>query len=146
MDLINHFNIFDDLVTKLSASGAFSTCFVWRVITAIETLAENHLTSAFVTNRLLDYEINLKQKSKDTSLKVLQAVNKINKVNNVQNRNNQFQYKNNKFQDKVQFKSKFKFNKQKCFYCGKIGHLKKDCYKYKKVRIIKKNKHNWLKV
>jgi len=43
-----------------------------------------------------------------------------------------FQNKNNKLQDKVQFKPKFKFNKQKCFYCGTIGHLKKDCYKYKK--------------
>jgi len=54
----------------------------------------------------------------------------INKVNNFQKRS--INHVQHKVQDKVQLKSNLKFNKQKCFYYGKIGHLKKDCYKYKK--------------
>jgi len=139
--LINHFNIFDDLVTELIASGAkveevdkvshllltLSPCYD-GVITAIETLSEENITLSFVKNRLLDHEIKLRNDTKDTSTKVLQAISSRvfpkNKRNISLNKNRKT-FRSNKF------KSNSNMN---CYFCGKKGHFQKDCFKFKKLR------------
>lgn len=97
------------------------TCYD-GVVTTIETLSEANLTLAFVKTRLLDQETKLKNTSKDTSAKVLQA------IGNNQVKENKYK---NKAMHKKQFKNKFK-SKPKCFHCGKPGHLKRDCFLLKR--------------
>lgn len=145
--LIKHFRIFDDLVTELLAAGAkleetdkiahlllTLPATYDGVITAIETLSEDNLTLAFVKTRLLDHEVKLKNESSDTSVKVLQVERKnrhefrkrkfdnsqINKGNNSYNQKYNKQKKNSHF--------------LKCYHCGRKGHVKTDCFYFKRAQ------------
>jgi len=80
-----------------------------------------NLTAAFVKNRLLDHEIQIKNISSDTSRKVMRAT----VFNNNSYKNKSF--KNNNSVIRKLFKGKGKLN-IKCHYCGK--DIKKDCYAY----------------
>lgn len=108
------------------------------VITAIETLSEDNLTLAFVKTRLLDHEVKLKRESQDTSMKVLQ-VESTEKKRTPEARNRQ----NNYLQNQKSFKKSKKF-KIKCYQCGRLGHVKSQCYYNKDSRttkILKGNEH-----
>jgi len=163
MALLTHFIIFDELVSDLLASGAkmdemdkVSHLLLTLpasydgVITAIETLSEENLTLAFVKNRLLDHEIKIKSDNNDTSKKIMTAdvKNNINKnyKNNYKNHNNNYKYKNQKYNTnnntRKPYKGKPKINNLKCHHCGKQGHIKKDCYGYKRLMNNENNKEN----
>lgn len=156
--LTKHFAMFDDLITELYAAGAKleETDKVAHllltlptnydgVITAIETLTEDNLTLAFVKTRLLDHEVKLKNES-DTGLKVLQVENINKKLDkdkngstnpgnhyNQKTHNNQKNNYNqkNKYRNKNNFKSKKSF--MKCHHCGRKGHMKNECYYFKRM-------------
>lgn len=138
--LIKHFTTFDELITELLAAGAKleETDKVAHllltlpatydgVITAIETLSEDNLTLAFVKTRLLDHEVKLKNECSDTSVKILQAErttvkdNRKRKYDNSQPGNNSY-HKDNKQNRKF----------VKCHHCGRKGHIKNDCYYFKR--------------
>lgn len=147
--LIKHYSIFDDLITELLAAGAKleETDKVAHllltlpsnydgVITAIETLSEDNLTLAFVKTRLLDHEVKLKNESSDTSVKVLQA----------QNTNNNMTWRKRKFDNSQPTSHHQKNNKDKrkrpfmkCHHCGRKGHVKNDCYFFKRMKQHDKN-------
>lgn len=143
--LIKHFTQFDDLIRELLAAGAkleetdkvshllltLPTSYD-GIITAIETLSEDNISLAFVKTRLLDHEVKLGNENKDTSAKVLniEAVNEnlkkgVSKDKFIKRKKFQFN-KNNKF--KI---NKNNFN-VKCHQCGRKGHIKRDCFYYKK--------------
>ena len=147
--LIKHFTTLDDLITKLSAADAqleetdkvshllLTLPAVYDgIISAIETLSEGNLTLAFVKTRLLDHEVKLRTESKDTSVKVLQAVHKDTAANTKKNN-----FKNPKFRghfnknnnNKKNFKSKKKnCENLKCHHCGRKNYLSKRCIFYKR--------------
>jgi len=88
------------------------------VITAIETLAKENLTLAFLKNRLLDHEIKIKNDSSDTRRKVMKSA--------VYNNNN---YKNRSFKSsnsgiRKPFKEEGKFITR---MLQKIKFLSSDC-------------------
>lgn len=144
--LIKHFTLFEDLITELVAAGAkleetdkvshllltLPTSYD-GVITAIETLSEDNLTLAFVKTRLLDHEVKLKNESSDTSAKVLQADCRdetLNKSNfGVPKKN--FRKDNYKMHTS-KFSGRSQKTNIKCHHCGRKGHIKKNCYYYKK--------------
>lgn len=140
--LIRHFAAFDDLITELLAAGAKleETDKVAHllltlpssydgVITAIETLSEDNLTLAFVKTRLLDHEVKLKNESNDTSAKVLQAAAE-GKKRQFRKRN----FENHTFSNNQKDQNtRKKFNIAKCYHCGRKGHVKNDCYYFKRL-------------
>ena len=147
--LIKHFTTFDDLITELSAAGSqleetdkeshllLTLPAVYDgIFTAIETLSEDNLTLAFVKTRLLDHEVKLRTESKDTSVKVLQAVHEDTAANTKKNN-----FKSPKFRghfnknnnNNKNFKSKKKnFGNLKCHHCGRKNYLIKDCIFYQR--------------
>ncbi|GBP59571.1 Copia protein [Eumeta japonica] len=139
--LIKHFHYFEDLLSELLAAGAkleemdkVSHLLLTLpnsydgVITALETLAEDNLTLAFVKTRLLDQEIKLLNESRDTSLKVLQVEVSNNRQNNSKKPRRLYRNYGNFSKAKV---LRSKITKIKCHYCGRKGHIKNDCYYYK---------------
>lgn len=153
MCLVKHFAVFDDLITELSAAGAnlnemdkVSHLLLTLpssydgVVTAIETLSEDNLTLAFVKTRLLDHEVKLRNDNNDTSAKVLQVetrtenYNKRRKFENTKKYNNQKNNLTNNYNQKNNRNySQKKTNYSKCHHCGRRGHMKKDCYYFKRM-------------
>lgn len=149
--LMKHFQTFDDLISELLAAGAkleeadkVTHLFMTLpnsydgVITAIETLAEDNLTLTFVKTRLLDHEIKLINERRDTSMKVLQAESTIPQAatskpnfgnSNIKRNPNRRQFYKASFKTR---NNKMKY--VKCHYCGRKGHLQKNCYYNKKQR------------
>lgn len=138
MSLISHFQQFDALICELMAAGAKleeadKVCHLFMtlpksydgVVTAIETLADDDLTLTFVKTRLLDHEVKLLAERRDTSMKVLQAETLTHKKNFYIHRG---QYRRNPFKAKYRT-----FKKIKCHYCGKYGHVQKNC-NFKKMK------------
>ena len=143
--LISHFTIFDDLISELLTAGAeleetdkvshllltLPTSYE-GVITAIETLSEDNLTLGFIKTRLLDHEVKVRNESSDTSVKVLQA----NKGNIAKRQNFEFPRLPKKFYRGQHKTWSFKPNRSlsivKCHHCGRMGHVKKDCFYYKR--------------
>lgn len=139
-NLINHFTIFDDLITELVAAGAkleemdlVSHLLLTMpseydgVITALEILSEDKLTLTFVKNRLLDHETKIRSANKDICTKVLIAVGE-NHQNKITNKN---KYQNKRI-IKPYNKTKRAVGDKKCHHCGRKGHFKIDCFHYKK--------------
>lgn len=132
--LVKHFTVFDDLMTELLAAGAkleetdkVSHLLLTLpsaydgVITAIETLSEDNLTLCFVKTRLLDQEVKLKNEGSDTSTKVLHV--------RAETSGRRFDIRSNP--------KNLKDTKKilKCYHCGRKGHVKKDCYYFKRRNI-----------
>lgn len=170
ISLLQHFANFDDLITELISAGArldetdkvshllltMPTAYE-GVITALETLSEDHLTIAFVKTRLLDQEVKLKNELSNTSGKVLYTgggsaprntfykPNKSGwKKNWKQKGFRQHQQRRTNFQRNTQdfHQTKFKtINKPnvhklsniKCEHCGRKNHSINDCYHYKRM-------------
>lgn len=140
--LVKHFAVFDDLISELLAAGAkleetdkVAHLFLTLpstydgVVTAIETLTDDNLTLSFVKTRLLDHEVKLRNESTDTSAKVLQSetrpfTSRKRKFENPHHTSNS-QYKKDNRAKKTSF--------MKCHHCGRKGHMKNDCFYYKRM-------------
>lgn len=149
MPLLQHCIIVDDMLSELLAAGAkldemdkVSHLLITLpssydgIVTAIETLSDENSTLAFVKTRLLDQEVKIKNENNDTSKKVMSVI--AQKKNNV--------FKNRSFKKRLNnqqntFKRK-QNNRIKCHHCGKEGHIKKDCYSYKRSLNNNNNKEN----
>lgn len=141
--LIQHFKIFEDLITELLAAGAkleetdkISHLLLTLpksydgVITAIETLSEDNLTLAFVKTRLLDHEVKISHENRDTSAKVLNA-----DIRDDSTKNRHFTPRRPHYKRGIKsqyFKNNKKNSDVKCHHCGRKGHVKKNCYHYKR--------------
>ena len=93
------------------------------IVTAIETLTEESLNLAFVKTRLLDQEIKLKNESNENSAKVLNVVWENTSKKSFDNASKGFHGK---------IKTNKRNNSIKCHHCGRKGHIKSNCYYYKR--------------
>lgn len=169
--LNDHFIKFENLISELSSAGAHTSendkCTYLlesmpdsyeSMKTALTTISDDDINLPFIKNKLLDHETTLKQKSQDTSNKVLIVNNKMtvppseeNKRQNnfgkfsrrgkfnrrgSYNRNRNFTPNNFKFQRG----GRKNFSKYECFQCGRKGHKKQDCYYFKREQNYFKNK------
>lgn len=141
--LLQHFTKFDNIVTELISAGAkldemdkishllltLPTSYD-GVITALETLGEDHLHLAFVKTRLLDYEVKIKAEN-TTELKVLHAGTKRFSI-----QNSTIPHKIKKYNPQRKYKygpgnSTHKMTRMYCDHCGRRNHFKKDCRFFK---------------
>lgn len=160
--LQTHFSIYEDLINQLRSTGSsvidnekiamllntFPAIYN-GVIVAIETISENELNYDLVKTRLTDYETKINEDNIDTSTKILHVRNTNNmnkKVNyNYHNKNNKYRADQQKGYNKRPFKKiynpvnggKFKQNLKNrkqlsCHHCGRKGHMKDDCFYYKR--------------
>lgn len=145
MPLVRHFAHFDDLISELLAAGAkleetdkVAHLFLTLptvydgVITAIETLSEDNISLAFVKTRLLDQEIKLKTESADTVTKVMHLEKK---PTHPARKRSFEEIKQNQTQNFRYKRDNRKINKRhlKCHHCGRKGHVKKECYHFKRM-------------
>lgn len=120
--LTKHFMIFDEMIVELQAAGETlkETSKIARllltlpttydpVVTAIQTIADDKLTLAFVKTRLLDYEINLRNEINNTSGKVLQT--EVQQQSKSQKQNNGTGKKFNNYKQNFKQKSFNKFTR-----------------------------------
>lgn len=155
--MVQHFTRFDGIISDLIAAGAALDEMdkvahllltlprsYEGVITALETLAENQLTLAFVKTRLLDHEVKQQshqnvnhQKALKTSFILLTPGP--SGMSNRFKKNNKWK-KNKDWKKNVEEKKKKGNNKQKykvtnilCDHCGRNNHLKTDCSYYKRM-------------
>lgn len=154
--LLTHFQNFDDIVAELISAGArldemdktshllltLPTAYD-GVITALETLSEDGLNLAFVKTRLLDYEIKLK--TEEFSNKALQmGICPQSSRSSSQPRSKNTKGGKNKYSEqskhhlKKHYKTKFnkslyKTSQMRCDHCGRLNHIKKNCYYYKRM-------------
>ena len=154
--LIKHLETFNEIVLELSAAGVKMTendkidsllnslsDKYDAVIVALETLSETNNNLSYVKNRLLDYEVKMKNKSCDTSMKVLVAQNDSeNKFKNYYKGNFKQGFKsykkNNKFNNIYKNHNSKKWHNGQnltCYHCKKKGHKISEC-RYLKREIL----------
>lgn len=148
MPLLQHFTLFEDIVTELQSAGAkleemdkiahlllTLPSTYDGVITALQTLGDEQLNLAFVKTRLLDHEVKLKGDTKSTALKVLHFQHQEKNQNapgpSGTNRNKRKYEQSNKGKFHQKYRH-YKTSNISCDHCGRRNHLKKDCYFYKK--------------
>lgn len=120
----------EDLVTKLVESGAdISECEQIAILlkhlpkeyksikTTLKALSDDKLNMAFVQKKLLEEEIEIISEMRNEP-KVLTVQNKSIKPNWSKRKPNH----------------RFNNRKLKCFYCGKVGHIKANCFLFKNKR------------
>lgn len=146
--LLQHFTCFDNIITELISAGArldemdkvshllltLPTSYD-GVITALETLGEEHLNLSFVKTRLLDHEVKLKAEP-TTEFKALHTekyTTKYPKKNYYRNDNTNNFYKRPK-KTPAPHNSTYKSSNMYCDFCGRRNHFKKDCRFYKKTQ------------
>lgn len=139
MPLKKHFIELDEMIRDLIACGnsVNEMTKVWYllntlphsydgVVTAIKTMSDDRLTLAFVKKLLLEHDQKLKKDITETSTKALQFQSVNNKYSNKRKPVN----KGGNYSRKPYSKPTFKTG-QKCYFCGRRNHMKKDCYYYK---------------